>query len=246
MELGRVTLVFCQLILRVLLVQLHHIAVTADLCQDRCRADAGAGGIALDHRLGGDLQRSRDTVAIHQHKIRHNIQPFRSLLHAAHSCVQDIIPVDDLRAYKDDLIGQRLVADLIKEGFSFFLGQLLGVVDAVHRLLRVKDTGRHNDRAAQRAAARFVHTGKKAVLRTDGSIILVQRGRDLLVRTPFHSSSSSAKSARSSRWGGRSSEMRPHLQARNSSTSIIAQRSVFTSPPRTSRPRLRPMASSSS
>ena len=44
----------------------------------------------------------------------------------------------------------------------------------------------------------------------------------------------------------RAKAIRPHLQARNSSTSIIAQRSVFTSPPRISRPRLRPMASISS
>ena len=77
-------------------------------------------------------------------------------------------------------------------------------------------------------------------------IIGVERRRDLLVCPALHSSPSSAKSAISSRWGGRSREMRPHLQARNSSTSMIAQRSVSTSPPRTSRPRLRPMASISS
>ena len=104
----------------------------------------------------------------------------------------------------------------------------------------------HAAGAAARAAPGFVHPGKAAVFCPNGCVIRIQRCGDLFVGTPFHSASSCAKSARSSRWGGRSSEMRPHLQARNSSTSMMAQRSVFTSPPRTSSPRLRPMASSSS
>ncbi len=157
-----------------------------------------------------------------------------------------LLPVDDLRPHKNNFVGQRLFNDLIKQSFPLFLGKLFGVVDAKDRILRVQDTGRYAHRAAQRAASGFVHACKAAILDAYSGIVLIQRSRDFLVGTALHSSSSSAKSARSSRCGGRSSEMRPHLQARNSSTSIMAQRSVFTSPPRTSRPRLRPMASISS
>ena len=236
----------CQLILRILLVQLQHIAVTTDLGQHRGRADAGAGGIALDHRLCRDLQACGGTVAVHQHQIGHNVQLFHRLLHPAHGGLQDVFPVDDLRSHKDDAVGQRFFADLVKQRLALFFGQLFRIVDAVHRIFRVQNTGRHAHRAAKRAAPGLVHTGKATVLAAHLGIKGVQRGGDFLVRAAFHSSSSPAKSARSSRCGGRSREMRPHLQARNSSTSMMAQRSVFTSPPRTSSPRLRPMASSSS
>ena len=236
----------CQLILRVLLIQFQHIAVTADLGQHRGRADAGAGGIALDHRLCRDLQACGGAVSVNQHQIRHDVQLLHRLLHPAHGGVQDVFPVDDLRPHKNDAVGQRFFADLIKQCFTLFLGQLFGIVDAVHRVFRVQNTGRYANRAAKRAAPGLVHTGKAAVLAAHLGIKGVQRSRDLLIRAALHSSFSSAKSARSSRCGGRSREIRPHLQARNSSTSMMAQRSVFTSPPRTSSPRLRPMASSSS
>ena len=236
----------CQLILRVLLVQLQHIAIPADLGQNGRCTDAGTGGISLDHRLCRDLQARRGTVAVHQHEVGHDVQLFHGLLHAAHGGIEDVVAVDDLRPHEYDPVGQSFFLDLIEQGIPLFLGELFGIVDALHWVLRVQDAGRYADRAAQRAAACLVHTGEAAVLCPHSGVVFVQRSRDLLVRAALHSSSSSAKSTRSSRCGGRSSEMRPHLQARNSSTSMMAQRSVFTSPPRTSRPRLRPMASSSS
>ena len=55
MELGRVALVLCQLVLRVLPVQFQHVTVTADLGQDGCCRDGRTVGIALDDgffRLG--------------------------------------------------------------------------------------------------------------------------------------------------------------------------------------------------
>ena len=66
MAFGRVALVLCQLILRILSVQFQHIAVTADRGKDGCCADAGTCGIALDHRLCRDLQTRRSAVAVHQ------------------------------------------------------------------------------------------------------------------------------------------------------------------------------------
>lgn len=120
MELGRVAFVLCQLVLGVLLVQLQHVTVTADLGQHRCRADAGAGGVALDHRLRRNLQPCRGAVAVHKDEVRHDVQFFHSLLHAAHGGVEDVVPVDDVRPHKDDLVGQRLFHDLIKERFPLF------------------------------------------------------------------------------------------------------------------------------
>ena len=115
----------CQLILRVLLVQLQHIAIPADLGQNGRCTDAGTGGISLDHRLGWDLQARRDTVTVHQYEVGHDVQLFHGLLHAAHGGVEDIVAVDDVRPHEHDLVGQRLFHDLVKQGFPLFLGQLL-------------------------------------------------------------------------------------------------------------------------
>ncbi len=57
---------------------------------------------------------------IHQHEVRHDVQPFHGLLHPAHGGVEDVVPVDDLRPHKDDFVGQRLFNDLIKQGFPLF------------------------------------------------------------------------------------------------------------------------------
>ena len=177
MQLCGVALVLCQLILRILLVQLQHIAVTTDLGQHRGCADAGTGGIALDHRLCRDLQACGGTVAIHQHQIGHDVQLFHRLLHPAHGGVQDVFPVDDLRPHKDDAVGQRFFADLVKQRLALFFGQLFGIVDAVHRVFRVQNTGRYAHRAAQRAASGFVHA-----CRNEGGVLRVEIRQQLHFR----------------------------------------------------------------
>ena len=110
----------CQLILGILLVQLQHIAVTADFGQNGRCADAGAGGVALDHRLCGHGQPGRDAVAIHKDKIRHDVQPLHGLTHPAHGGIQDIIAVDDVGADEDDLVSQCLFNDLVERASRFF------------------------------------------------------------------------------------------------------------------------------
>ena len=154
----------CQLILGILLVQLQHIAVTADFGQNGRCADAGAGGVALHHRLRGHGQPGRDAVAVHKDEVRHDVQPLHGLTHPAHGGIQDIVAVDDVGADEDDLVSQCLFNDLVEKSFPLFLAQLLGVVDAVDRSLGVKDAGGHADRAAQRAASCLVYARKTAVL----------------------------------------------------------------------------------
>ncbi len=175
MEFCRVAFVLCQLVLRVLLIQLQHVTVTADLCQNRGRADAGAGGISLDHRLGREEQIFRRAVAVHKNEVWHDVQPLHGLPHPTHGGVEDVVAVNDLRPHKNDLVGQSFFHDFIKKGFPLFLGQLFGVVDAIHRIFRVEDAGRHTDRAAQWSPPGFIDACKTAVPRPDGSVVLIQR-----------------------------------------------------------------------
>ena len=174
MEFCRVAFVLCQLVLRVLLIQLQHVTVTADLCQNRGRADAGAGGISLDHRLGREEQIFGRAVAVHKNEVWHDVQPLHGLPHPTHGGVEDVVAVNDLRPHKNDLVGQSFFHDFIKKGFPLFLSQLFGVVDAIHRIFRVENAGRHTDRAAQWSPSGFIDACKTAVPRPDGGVVLIQ------------------------------------------------------------------------
>ena len=93
----------------------QHIAVTADFGQNGRCADAGAGGVALHHRLCGHGQPVRDAVAVHKDEVRHDVQPFHGLTHPAHGGIQDIVAVDDVGADEDDLVSQCLFNDLVEK-----------------------------------------------------------------------------------------------------------------------------------
>ena len=134
-----------------------------------------------------------------------------SLPHPAQGSLEDVVPVDDLRPHKNDAVSQSLPARSPQKEPPVFLGQLFGVVDPPHRVLRVQDAGGHADRPAQRAPARLVHTCKAALFGPHCAVVLIQRTGYFLVCAALHPWSS--PSAGSSRRGGRSSVIRPHLQA---------------------------------
>ena len=128
-QLGGVAFVLGKLVLGVLPVQLQHIAVTADLCQNGGGSNAGAGSVSLDDGFGGDAKPRRAAVAVDQRIVGRGVQPCHRLRHSVHCRPQDVALVDLLRGDKHNFIRQSAGGDLVKQGFAALFGQFFGIID---------------------------------------------------------------------------------------------------------------------
>ena len=141
----------------------EHLAqpVPMHLRQDGRGRDRLHPRVAPDDRLGRDAQH-RQPVAVDQHPLRHQPQPFDRAAHRQHRGLQDVDAVDLLDARLADAAAQRLGADLVVEALARGRREQLRVGQATDAALVVEDHRRRHHRAGQRPAARLVDAGHQA------------------------------------------------------------------------------------
>ena len=125
---------------------------------------------------------------------------------------------------------------LCKERFPLFFCYLLAVIQPCDQWLgRIQYYRRRIDISCERASASFIDTAEQQAAAPFFRVPRVQFLGRLFWCSFCHYSASCS---------GSSSVILPSLPLRNSSSSVIAARSVFTSPPEISMPRFRPSSSS--
>ena len=189
------------------------------------------GAITLDHQLCGQRQ-AGISVTIHQRQtgaffLRQLLQQFPiGTVHGQKSGLQNIDVVDLLLGGKPDAVEDLRAAGQQRIGFlPALFGHLFGVIESG----QLQPAGQHHTgrayRPGQRATPHLINAAQ--AIEAQGFIVFPQK------TVIGHC-------------GILSSVMRPIAALRNSSSSMMAARSVFASPPEMSIPRLRAMRSSSS
>ena len=143
--------------------------------------------------------------------------------------MQNVDFINLLFRCKGDAVCKGLIANHRKQFPPSLVGELLAVIQSGNPEVGRQDYRSRAHRPGQRASARFIHTAD------DFNALCVVLVLDLPHGQFLHSKSS-----------GISSVNFPSLPLRNSSISTFAIRSVWTSPPRSKKPRFRPAISSSS
>ena len=192
----------------------------------------GAGRVALYHQSCFHRQ-AGIPVAIHQRKAGglsfRQLQKQRGIgpVHRQKGRLQNIDLIDLPLVGKSDTVKYAgVLRQYGKDSLPALFGHLFGIIKS----RQLQPCGQHHTgvtyRAGQRAPPHLVYPTQ--ALKVPLCFVIFPQ-----VSVIGHP-------------GTLSSVIRPSVPLRNSSSSMMAARSVFTSPPATSIPRLRPMASSSS
>ena len=150
-----------KLIFRIAPGHLLHIAVPADLGQDRGRSDGGRQAVSLYNRAVGRGDRRRPAaipVSVDQGKVCGRGKPVDGPLHGQYPGAEDIGLVDLPFIRPGHRPGRRLFPDAVKEAFPALWAYLLGVVESLQLPFRRQDHRRGIDRAGQRAGPGLIHT----------------------------------------------------------------------------------------
>ncbi|MNE73029.1 hypothetical protein D3C80_1690140 [compost metagenome] len=116
----------------VLGIEQLHLAIAADLGQNRGGGDRRHLAVALDHRSARHLQ-DRAAIAVDQRQPGGDRQTFDRALHGQHGRMQDVQAVDLLHLGAGDAPGQGLFADLVEEPLAPCLAELLRIVETEDR-----------------------------------------------------------------------------------------------------------------
>ena len=133
---GGIALVLLQTVAGVLLRQAQHHPVPADLGQDGGRRNGSAAGIPFDDGPGLQPQ-AGVAVAIHQRKLRLGGKHLHRPAHGQKGGLQDVEPVDFLRAGVGDAIAESPAGDFCKESLAFFLAELFGIIETLDLIRRI-------------------------------------------------------------------------------------------------------------
>ena len=123
MVLCGVAFVAGETVLGVLAVQLQHIMIPGNLCQNRSCGDRRGCGIPLDHRYRWDSFQLRRAVPIDIGGVRPNRKPLYCFFDCQHRRSQNVQSVDFFFAYRADLIGYRLFCNQAIQRFPLFLAE---------------------------------------------------------------------------------------------------------------------------
>ena len=195
-----IALVAVETVLRVAQMQFEHAPVAHDFRQDRCGHDRRFDRVAADDRLGRAGQAGRQAVAVDARAVGGRRQARQRAAHAGERGLQDVQGVDFVGFHEFDPPCQRAFDDQRIQRLAPGFGELLGVVQAVDRAVRIEDHRRHRHRAGQRAAAGFVHAGdaQRPHARDGGHWILEQTAGSIGGRraAPAHVGMLTARSIR--------------------------------------------------
>ncbi|MCY1542267.1 hypothetical protein D9M68_780080 [compost metagenome] len=166
MHRGGIALMPGNAIAGILCIQQLHLAIPADLGQNRCGGDRRHLTIALDHSRARHLQ-ARATIAVDQRQPGGDTQAFHGALHRQHGGMEDIQAIDLLHLGPGDAPGQRFLADLVEEFLATRLSELLRIVQAENRSQRIENHRRRHYRAAQRATTDLIDAGHQLLHQTE-------------------------------------------------------------------------------
>ena len=223
---------FLELVLREELRDLQHVPVSRDLREDGRGGDGHGPGVALDDGLDHGVH-AGVPVPVHEGEVRFLPQPVERPVHGEEGGLQDVELVDLLLGGGGDAVVVCHFQDDVEERVSLFGGEFFRVVEAGDVRAGLQNDRRREHGTRQGASARFVDAADaEEPLGSPLVFELVSRCRCFLCHRcyPF----------------GRSRVIFPSFPLRYSVRRVLAARSVSTSLPRSSMPRLRPMASRTS
>ena len=153
-----ITLVPGNAVAGVLRIQQLHLAITADLGQDRGRSNRGHLTVALDHRSARHLQ-FRATVAVDQRQLGCHAQAFDRALHGQHGGVENIQAVNLFNLGAGNAPGQGFLADFIEEFVATGFAEFFRIVQTQNRPRRIENHRSRHHRTTEWAATDLIDTG---------------------------------------------------------------------------------------
>ena len=124
-----IPLVFIPTVLRVKVVQLHHIIVAIGLCQHRSGCNGEILAVALYNTVIGNIAIGLKTVSIDNKMLRCNTQLLYGAVHSKNRGIEDIDAVYLLRLYPSNGPCYGITLNNRTQGLALLLAQLLRIIE---------------------------------------------------------------------------------------------------------------------